>query len=234
MFKTKKELVFIILAGIFITNAVVAELIGGKLIYMGPFIMSVGILPWPIVFLATDLINEYYGRIGVKKLSLITASLIVYAFVILFFAMSVPAAEGISVVTDEQFTAVFGQSMWIIVGSVVAFLVSQLIDVSVFWLLRDKTGAKMIWLRSTGSTIVSQLVDTFIVAGIGFLLPGKVDLATFINMALTGYTVKLIIAVSLTPAIYAGHAGVKKYLGSEADEIVKHSAEESLKHKVKA
>ena len=79
MFKTKKELVFIILAGIFITNALVAELIGGKLIYMGPFIMSVGILPWPIVFLATDLINEYYGRSGVKKLSLITASLIVYA-----------------------------------------------------------------------------------------------------------------------------------------------------------
>jgi len=229
MFKTKKELVFIILAGIFITNALVAELIGGKLIYLGPFIMSVGILPWPIVFLATDLINEYYGRTGVKKLSLITASLIVYAFVILFFAMSVPAAKGISVVSDEQFSAVFGQSMWIIVGSVVAFLVSQFIDVSVFWLLRDKTGAKMIWLRSTGSTIVSQ----FIVAGIGFLLPGKVDFATFINMALTGYTAKLIIAVVLTPAIYAGHAGVSKYLGKEADEIIKHSAEESLHHKVK-
>ena len=233
MFKTKKELVFIILAGIFITNAIVAELIGGKLIYMGPFIMSVGILPWPIVFLATDLINEYYGRTGVKKLSLITASLIVYAFVILFFAMSVPAAKGISVVSDEQFSAVFGQSMWIIVGSVVAFLVSQFIDVTIFWLLRDKTGGKMIWLRSTGSTIVSQLVDTFIVAGIGFLLPGKVDFATFINMALTGYTAKLVIAVALTPAIYGGHAAVKKYLGDEATEIIKHTAEESLQHKVK-
>ncbi len=234
MFKTKKELVFIILAGIFITNALVAELIGGKLIYLGPFIMSVGILPWPIVFLATDLINEYYGRSGVKKLSLITASLIVYAFVILFFAMGVPAAEGISVVTDEQFNGVFGQSMWIIVGSVVAFLVSQFIDVSIFWLLRDKTGGKMIWLRSTGSTIISQLLDTFIVAAIGFLLPGKVDFATFINMALTGYMVKLIIAVVLTPAIYAGHAGLKKYFGDEADEIIKHTAEESLHHKVKS
>lgn len=233
MFKTKKELVFIILAGIFITNAVVAELIGGKLIYLGPFIMSVGILPWPIVFLATDLINEYYGRTGVKKLSLITASLIVYAFVILFFAMSVPAAEGISVVTDEQFAAVFGQSMWIIIASVIAFLVSQFIDVSIFWLLRDKTGGKMIWLRSTGSTIVSQLVDTFIVAGIGFWLPGKVDTATFINMALTGYTAKLVIAIVLTPAIYAGHAGVKKYLGNEAEEIIKNTAEESLHRKVK-
>lgn len=234
MFRTKKELVFIILAGIFITNAVVAELIGGKLIFLGPFVMSVGILPWPVVFLATDLINEYYGKSGVRKLSLITASLIIYAFVVLFFAMQVPAAKGISAVTDSQFNAVFGQSMWIIVGSVIAFLVSQFIDVSIFWLLRDKTGGKMIWLRSTGSTIVSQLIDTFIVAGIGFWLPGKVDAATYLNMALTGYTAKLIIAVALTPAIYAGHAAVKKYIGDEeAEEIIKHTAEQSLHHKVK-
>lgn len=233
MFKTKKELVFIILAGVFITNAVVAELIGGKLIYLGPFIMSVGILPWPVVFIATDLINEYYGRSGVKKLSLITASLIVYAFVILFCAMSVPAAKGISVVTDDQFSAVFGQSMWIIVGSVIAFLVSQFIDVSIFWLLRDKTGGKMIWLRSTGSTIVSQLIDTFIVAGIGFLLPGKVDFQTYINMALTGYTVKLVIAIVLTPAIYIGHSAIEKYIGDEeSHKLIKHTAEESLHHKV--
>jgi hypothetical protein len=234
MFKTKKELVFIILAGIFITNAIVAELIGGKLIFMGPFIMSVGILPWPVVFLATDLINEYYGRSGVKKLSLITASLIVYAFVILFFAMQVPAAEGISAVSDQAFSSVFGQSLWIIVGSVVAFLVSQFIDVSIFWLLRDKTGGRMIWLRSTGSTIVSQLMDTFIVAGIAFWLPGKVDTATFLNMALTGYIVKLILAIALTPLIYAGHKTIDNYLGEEnAHAIIKHSAEESLHHKVK-
>src|SRR3954462_533939 len=121
MFKSKREMIFIIMAGIFITNAVVAELIGGKLIQIGPFIMSVGILPWPVVFLTTDLINEYYGRSGVRKLSIITASLIVYAFIVLFCAMLVPAAKGISTVTDEQFRAVFGQSMWIIVGSVVAF-----------------------------------------------------------------------------------------------------------------
>ncbi len=229
MFKTKKELVFIILAGIFITNAIVAELIGGKLIFLGPFVMSVGILPWPIVFLATDLINEYYGRAGVKKLSLLTAGLIVYAFVILFFAMQVPAAEGISAVTDNQFNAVFGQSMWIIVGSVIAFLVAQFIDVSIFWLLRDKTGGKMIWLRSTGSTVVSQLVDTFIVAGIGFWLPGKVDTATFLNMALTGYSCKLILAVVLTPAIYAGHSAVKRYLGEEeAEDAIRSMAQQSL------
>ncbi len=233
MFKSKREFVFIILAGIFITNAIVAELIGGKLIQIGPFIMSIGIIPWPIVFLTTDLINEFYGKSGVKKLSLITASLIAYAFVVLFFAMVVPAAKGISTVSDEQFIAVFGQSMWIIVGSIVAFLFSQFVDVSIFWLLRDKTGGKMIWLRSTGSTIISQLIDTFVVLGIAFWLPGKMTTSTFINAALTGYTFKLIIAVGLTPLIYLGHNMIDKYFGQEkSQDIIKQAAEESLQHKV--
>jgi len=233
IFSSKRNTVFTILAGLFITNAIVAELIGSKLVQIGPFIMSIGIIPWPVVFLTTDLINEYYGRTGVKKLSLITASLIAYAFVILLFAIKVPAAIGISSVTDEQFYAVFGQSLWIIVGSIAAFLTSQVVDVSIFWLLRDKTGGKMIWLRSTGSTIVSQLIDTFVVLGIAFWLPGKMTTAVFFNAALTGYTFKLIIAIVLTPMIYVGHNAIDKYLGDEeSHKIIKHSAEESLHHKV--
>lgn len=234
IFSSKRNIVFIILAGLFITNAIVAELIGSKLIQIGPFVMSIGIIPWPVVFLTTDLINEYYGKAGVKKLTLITASLIAYAFVVLLFAIKVPAAVGISGVTDEQFYAVFGQSLWIIVGSIAAFLISQVVDVSIFWLLRDKTGGKMIWLRSTGSTIISQLIDTFVVLGIAFWLPGKMSTAVFINAALTGYTFKLIIAVVLTPLIYLGHNAIDKYLGEEeAHKILKHSAEESLHHEVK-
>lgn len=234
IFSSKRNIVFIVLAGLFITNAIVAELIGSKLIQVGPFIMSIGIIPWPIVFLTTDLINEYYGRVGVKKLTLITASLIAYAFVILLFAIKVPAAVGISGVTDEQFYAVFGQSLWIIEGSIAAFLLSQIVDVSIFWLLRDKTGGKMIWLRSTGSTVISQLIDTFVVLGIAFWLPGKMTTEVFINAALTGYTFKLIIAIVLTPLIYAGHNAIDKYLGQEeAQKIIRHSAEESLHHEVK-
>jgi uncharacterized integral membrane protein (TIGR00697 family) len=217
MFKTKKEIVFVILAGIFITNAVVAELIGGKLIEVGPFVMSIGILPWPIVFLTTDLINEYFGEKGVKKLSLITACLIAYAFIILLLAISIPAAKGISPVNDAQFFAVFGQSMWIIVGSITAFLVSQLIDVTVFWFFKKRTGEKKIWLRTTGSTIISQLFDSFIVLGIAFWLPGKINFDTFISSALTGYTFKLGIAILLTPLIYLGHYIIKKYLSEEKE-----------------
>jgi queuosine precursor transporter len=217
MFKTKKDFIFIILAGIFITNAIVAELTGAKLIQIGPFVMSIGILPWPIVFITTDLINEYFGQDGVRKLTFITSGLITYCFILLFFAINIPAAKGISLVTDEQFFAVFGQSMWIIVGSIIAFLTSQLIDVTVFWFLRNKTGKKMIWLRSTGSTIVSQFIDTFIVLGIAFWLPGKMTTSVFINAALTGYTCKLLIAIGLTPVLYAGHFLIEKYL---KDDIV--------------
>ena len=212
MFKSKKELVFVILAGIFITNAVTAELIGGKLIQIGPFVMSIGILPWPIVFLTTDLINDYFGKEGVKKLSFITAALIAYSFILLFLAMTIPAATGISPVDDEQFKAVFGQSMWIIVGSIIAFLFSQLIDVYVFSYFKKKTGNKKIWLRATGSTVVSQLFDSFIVLGIAFWLPGKINTETFVSSALTGYTFKLGTAVLLTPIIYLGHYWIEKYI----------------------
>lgn len=233
MFKSKRDLVYIIMAGIFITNAVVAELIGGKLIQLGPFVMSIGIIPWPVVFLTTDLINEYYGKAGVRRLSLITASLIAYAFIILFVAIKVPAAVGISTVTDEQFYAVFGQSLWIIVASITAFLISQFVDVFIFWLLRDKTGGKMIWLRSTGSTLISQLIDTFVVLSIAFWLPGKMTTAVFLNAAFTSYVMKLMIAIVLTPLIYLGHNLIEKYLGDEeSNRLIKNSAEESLHHKV--
>ncbi|MFV5686854.1 queuosine precursor transporter [Flavobacterium sp. GB2R13] len=217
MFRSKKDIVFVILAGIFITNAVVAELIGGKLIQVGPFVMSIGILPWPVVFLTTDLINEYFGEKGVKKLSYITACLIAYAFIILLLAILVPAAKGISPINDSQFYAVFGQSMWIIAGSIIAFLVSQLIDVTVFWFFKNRTGERKIWLRTTGSTVVSQLFDSFIVLGIAFWLPGKINFDTFLSSAIIGYTFKLGIAILLTPLIYLGHHLIKKYLSEETE-----------------
>ena len=213
MFKSKKDIVYIILAGIFITNAIVAELTGGKLIQIGPFIMSIGILPWPIVFITTDIINEHFGRDGVKKLSFITAGLIAYCILILYIGTRIPAYVTGETVNDEQFYAVFGQGLFIMVASIIAFLVSQLIDVSVFWFLRKKTGKKMIWLRSTGSTIISQLIDSFIVSGIAFWMTGKITTSEYLNMSVTGYTFKLLLAVLLTPLIYLGHYLIEKYLG---------------------
>lgn len=212
MFLSRKNRVYIVLAGIFITNALVAELIGGKLIYVGEAVMSLGILPWPVVFVTTDLINEYFGEKGVRKLSLLTASLITYTFVLLFIGLQIPAVKGDGLVTDDQFKAVFGQSMLIIIGSITAFLVSQLIDVTLFHFVKNKTGNRMIWLRSTGSTVISQLFDSFIVLGIAFWLPGKMDNDTFFLSAFTGYSVKLGIAILLTPLIYLGHSLIDNYL----------------------
>jgi uncharacterized integral membrane protein (TIGR00697 family) len=215
MFQNRKDTVYVILAGIFITNAVVAELIGGKLIDVGPYVMSVGILPWPVVFITTDLINEYFGEKGVRRLSVITAALIAYCFVVLYIALHIPATTRINAVNDEQFTAVFGQSMWIIVGSIAAFLVSQLIDVTIFHFVKRKTGKKMIWLRSTGSTIISQFFDSFIVLGIAFYATGIMDTETYITSGFTGYSVKLVQAVCLTPVIYLGHSLIEKYLAKD-------------------
>jgi len=215
MFQSKKDTVYVILAGIFITNAVVAELIGGKLIDVFGIPMSIGILPWPIVFVTTDLINEYFGEKGVRKLSLITASLIAYTFLVLFFAIKIPSS-GISSVTTDQFHAVFGQSQWIIVGSIVAFLASQLIDVAIFHFVKNKTGGKMIWLRSTGSTVISQLFDSFIVLGIAFWATGIMTTEQYIKSGLTGYLVKLVIAILMTPLIYLGHSLIEKYLKKDA------------------
>jgi len=221
---TKKEILFLFLSGFFVANAIIGELIGGKLIQIGPFTMSIGIIPWPVVFLTTDLINEYFGRKGVRTITFITAGLIIYAFIILYAGMSIRSAS-FSPVSTEQFEAVFGQSLWIIVGSLTAFLLSQLIDVGIFWLVRSRTGHKMIWLRATGSTVVSQLIDTFVVSGIAFLLPGKITLAEYLNIAFTGYVFKFMIALGVTPLIYLGHAAVHRFMGhEESQKLIKEAS----------
>lgn len=210
-FSNKRQFFFIILTGFFVANAIVAEVIGGKLIQLGPFVLSMGIVLWPVVFVSTDLINEFYGKTAVRQLSYLTAVLISYAFVALLLSMQVPAVS-FSPVSTEQYNAVFGQSMLIIVGSITAFLVSQIVDSGIFHAVKERTGSKLIWLRSTGSTVISQLIDTFIVSGIAFWLPGKITFAQYINMSLTGYTAKLGIAILMTPVIYAFHSFFEKQL----------------------
>lgn len=231
VFKSKKDFLFLILACFFVTNAIVAELISSKLINIGPFTMIVGIIPWPVVFLSTDIINEFFGKKAVRKLSIITCCMIAYAFIILFVAMHIKASP-ISPANDEVFNKVFGSSLLLIVGSITAFFVSQVLDVWLFWFIRNLTGEKMIWLRSTGSTVISQLFDSYIVLGIGFWLPGIFTFDQFLVIGITNYAFKLIIAVGLTPMIYLMHGIIERYLGDEAHDIVKHSAEESLHHKV--
>lgn len=225
--QTRKDRVFMVLAGFFLTNALVAEIIGGKLFNMPAIdlgvlqfpqvVMSIGVVLWPVVFICTDLLNEYYGIPAVRRLSFLAVGMIGYTFVLLFIARSVPTSE-YSAVKHDQFAAVAGQSMWIIVGSIVAFLTSQLIDVVVFQFVKGRTGRRMLWLRATGSTMVSQLIDTFVVQFIGLWLPGVLSWGQFVGGASASYVYKLLIAVAVTPLIYLIHHGVDRYLASEGGE----------------
>jgi uncharacterized integral membrane protein (TIGR00697 family) len=224
----RRDLVFLTLACLFVTNAILGEVMGGKLIQVAGFTMSMGVLPWPIVFIATDLTNEYFGVRGVRRLTFMTVGLIVYAFVILFASMQFHAVD-FSPVSDVAFNSVFGQSLWIIVGSIIAFAVSQLVDVGIFWMFRARTGGKHLWLRSTGSTVFSQLIDTFVVMGIGFYLPGKISFGQYIETSSTNYVYKFVIAVSMTPLIYIVHFLIDKFVGEdESHRLIDESARESL------
>lgn len=229
----KKHWLFITLAGLFITNAVTAELISNKLIeiplvlrlaslQIGPFVTIVGILPWPVVFLLTDLINEFYGASYVRRLSWITAGLIFYCFIVVGFSLLLPAVElpNSSLSDNKSYLLVFGQAQMVILGSIVAFLISQLLDATLFKFIKSRTGNKYIWMRSTGSTVVSQLFDSFIVLYIGFVLPGKMAFSDFLTVAPTNYTLKLIIAILLTPLIYLGHYLVRKYFFNDNNAVL--------------
>lgn len=222
--QTRKDRVFLLLAGFFLTNAIVAELIGGKLFAMPPIdlgwlkfnsvVLSVGVIPWPVVFLSTDIINEYFGKPAVRMLTFLAVGMILYSFLILFLAMGVPTWEK-SPITHEMFAGVFGQGMWIIAGSIAAFMTSQFVDVMVFWFFRNRTGGKMLWLRATGSTVVSQIIDTFLVGFIAFVIPGKLAFADFVPLAVGSYLYKLGIAILITPLIYVVHNAVDRYLAGD-------------------
>ncbi len=245
---------FIILAGFFIANALIAELIGVKIFAfedtlgiapwnfnlfgeVGALQFSAGVLLWPVVFVMTDLLNEYYGQRGVRLLSYLTVGLILYAFLMIFAAINLAPADwwvGQSVsqgVPDSQaaFRVTLGQGMFIIVGSVSAFLLAQLTDVFVFQRIKKSTGKQQLWLRATGSTLVSQLVDSVVVLFVAFklgpeLLGGLIEpwpWSRLLAVATVQYAFKFIMAVLMTPVIYLFHGWIDGYLGREVAEGMK-------------
>jgi queuosine precursor transporter len=248
----KRNKLFLVLAGIFITNALLAEIIGVKIFSMEStvglqpaqlnvlgftmdFNLTAGALIWPVVFITTDLINEYFGKSGVKRISYFTAILIAYAFIVIFFSMALePAAfwkelknnDGSSFDMNMAFNKVLGQGQRIIIGSLTAFLIGQLVDVYVFQKLRSVTGSGKLWLRATGSTLVSQLVDSFVVLFIAFY--GVFDTDLIIAIGITNYIYKFTVAILLTPLIYFAHNFIDNYLGkTEADRLAEDASKAS-------
>lgn len=243
---------FLILGGFFIANALIAEFIGVKIFTLeetigidkinfslfgkdASLMFSAGVLLWPVVFIMTDVINEYYGKRGVRFLSWLAVGLIAYAFFMVFNAIALAPADFWITQNAEQgvpnlqsaFSVIFGQSNWIIVGSLVAFLVGQIVDVMVFQRIKKATGEGKVWLRATGSTLVSQFIDSFIVLYIAFVLgPAQWGFDLFLNVGLVNYIYKFSMAILLTPLIYLAHYLIDMYLGKELAEQMKLEATE--------
>jgi len=250
--KDKSTRLFYILGAFFLANAILAEFIGVKIFSLEEtfgqnpininllgidklsFNLSAGVLLWPAVFIMTDIINEYFGRKGVKFLSFTAAGLILYAFLMVYFAILLSPAEfwierttsnGL-INMEHAFEAIFGQGLWIIAGSLVAFLIGQLVDVTVFHLVKAKTGNKKIWLRATGSTLVSQFIDSFVVLFIAFYIGAGWDLKLVIAIGIMNYTYKFLIAVALTPVLYIIHFIIDMYLGKDlAHQLMEEATE---------
>mgnify|MGYP003586718356 FL=1 len=243
---------FVALAAFFCANAVLAEFIGVKIFALedslgiaplewnlfgqsGSLNFTAGTLLWPIVFIMTDTVNEYFGKRGVRMISWLAAGLIVYSFVFAYLAIHLaPASWWVGAAKDQgvpdyqaAYAAIFGQGMWIIVGSLIAFLVGQLIDVQVFHRIRSRTGERHAWLRATGSTAVSQLVDSFVVLYIAFVIgPQQWPTSLFLAVGTLNYIYKMLAAIALLPLLYLLRAGIHRYLGHHrAAELRQHAAE---------
>ena len=125
---------------------------------------------------------------------------------------------------NDAFTSIFGQGMWIIVASIIAFLVSQMIDVSVFHKIKKVTGEKKVWLRATGSTVISQFVDSFTVVFIAFKIGKGWSWPTVLSISILGYSYKFLIAVILTPVIYFFETRIENYIGADTAKQMKLAA----------
>ncbi len=242
---SRRQTLFLVLSGIFICNAVLAEIIGVKIFsaentlglpsaqikllgdYTLDFNLTAGVLIWPVVFVTTDIINEYFGKPGVKRVSYLTVVLIIYMFLVITVVRLLPPADfwldvnktdanGLPFNINTAFDTIFRQGLGIIIGSVTAFLIGQLLDMYIFQYLRSLTGKRMIWLRATGSTLVSQFIDSFVVLGIAFYVFGNWDLKLLISVGLVNYAYKFWVAVLATPVLYMAHAIIDKYLAKEA------------------
>ncbi|MBI1221357.1 MAG: queuosine precursor transporter [Bacteroidetes bacterium] len=253
----RRRNLFLFMGAFFLCNALIAEFIGVKIfsaeasIGIEPmnfkilgqelnFNMTAGVLLWPVVFVMTDLINEYFGQKGVRYFSFMTAGLIAYAFLMVSLAIwtspadfwKIKQLENGTLDMNAAYNSVFGQGLWIIIGSLVAFLIGQVVDVMVFHALKRKTGEKSIWLRATGSTLVSQIIDSFVVLYIAFYIgklntPDQWPISLVLGVCVVNYIYKGAMAILLTPALYIAHYFIDRYLGIELSEKMRAEAMEN-------
>jgi queuosine precursor transporter len=208
---------FLVLAAVFVTCLLVGDIMGGKLVettlFGLPFTVTVGMIPFPVTFLLTDLLNEFYGKRAARLVTWIGLGMAALAYLLIFVAAAVPIADMTRAtdwqgVTQDSFTRVFVGSQRMIAASLTAYVVAQFVDISVFHVLRRMTGERHLWLRATGSTAVSQLIDTVVINCVAW--GGILSFSKILTIIGSAYTLKIFIALGLTPLIYAGHAFIER------------------------
>ncbi len=211
-----RQRILVVLTAIFVTTLLVADITGSKFFYIPLFEVgsfrfvthSVGMLSFPVTFLLTDLINEYYGPRAAREVTYIGLGCAALSFCFILAARLMPVA-GESPIPQDMFDRVFGMSNRLYIASLTAYLCGQLADIQVFGILKRLTRGRHVWLRATGSTVLSQALDSFLVTWILFAGNPGVDgsvpgMDTILRIAATGYVLKFMIALGLTPVIYAG------------------------------
>lgn len=250
---SRAVVLYTLLACFFVADALTAEFIGTKIFslertlgmqpagirifdYTLNFDLTAGVVFWPLVFVLTDIINEYFGRSGVRFISITAAIMIGYAFAVIGVAMGLEPASwwierqinGETINMDVAFDLIFGQSAWIIVGSITAFLVAQMVDAFTFYFIKRATGERHIWLRATGSTFISQFIDSYIVLWIAFGLGANWPVERVLAVGTLNYVYKALAAIVVTPLIYLGHYVIEWFLGRELSAYLKQKAMEGV------
>lgn len=245
----RRELLLLILLTLFIGFFVTAELLGSKVFHFTLFGLSpaslglgdskefdatTGILAFPLTFILTDIINEFFGKRIVRQFTFLALAVNALLQIVVQVAIRVPARSYTPGVSDDAmqnaYSLALGQSWSIVAGSMVAFLIGQWLDVQVFTWLRRRTGGRLLWLRSQGSTVVSQWIDSYVVIILAFVaLPALTggtpwSIGAALGVATTNYVYKFAIAVGSTPLLYFAHGSVDAWLGKDLAEQLAHEA----------
>jgi hypothetical protein len=199
----RKQRVFVFLTAIFVAALVAGDFVGGKFFVFLGRDFSAGIIPFPLTFVLTDVVNEFYGTHGARRLTYAGLGAAVFVWGVINLALALPTSAG-SPIPDAIFRGAFGTSARLYVASLTAYIIGQLLDISIFQVLRRLTGHRMLWLRSTGSTVFSQAIDSVAVSFV--FLVGTRSMGFIFSNAANNYLGKLAMAVLLTPLIYLGHA----------------------------
>ncbi len=213
-----RHIVFLWMTSIFLTCLVVANLTGSLLFSFDlPFntpigqrvLLSAGIIPFPVTFILTDLLNEFYGKQAARFVTLIGFIMSLLVFVFLSIGEHLPT-DAISPLTHGQYIHFSGLYTGMFTASLLAYGVGQLLDIQVFHVFRQWTGSRLIWVRAQGSTLISQLFDSLIVTFVAF--SGTLAVSDMAQLALSNYTWKFLIVVLITPLLYLGHTILKRTL----------------------